>query len=81
MQMIFAVSWGFIFTMVFYKSGSLIPCIIAHAMIDVFSLYGADSERGDWTYIGVTVIVAVIYCVYLSRLKTDSFKEGKGENQ
>lgn len=69
MQIVFAVSWGFILTMVFYKSGSLIPCIIAHAMIDVFSLYGADNEMADWIYIGVTIVTAVIYCIYLGRLK------------
>lgn len=70
LQMLFAVSWGFILTMVFYRSGSLIPCIIAHAMIDVFSLYGADNALVDWIYIGVTIAVAVFYCVYLGRLKS-----------
>ena len=70
LQMLFAGSWGFILTMVFYRSGSLIPCIIAHAMIDVFSLYGADNALVDWIYIGVTIAVAVFYCVYLGRLKS-----------
>lgn len=68
MQVIFAVSWGFIFTMVFYKSGSLLPCIIAHSMIDIFSLYGADNELTDNIYIGVTILVAIVYCFYLGRL-------------
>ncbi len=70
MQIIFAISWGFILTMVFYKSGSLIPCIIAHALTDVFSLYGADNELADWIYIGVTIVTAIGYCIYLSRLYT-----------
>lgn len=69
MQVIFAISWGFILTMAFYKSGSLIPCIIAHAMVDALSLYGADTEMGDGIYIGVTILVAVIYCIYLGRIK------------
>ncbi len=69
LQVIFAISWGFILTLAFYKSGSMIPCIIAHAMIDVLSLYGADSEMGDWIVIGVTIIAAVIYCIYLLRIK------------
>ena len=76
MQMIFAVSWGFILTMVCYKGGSIIPCIIAHAMIDVFSLFGRDNETADWIYIGATIVTAVFYCVYLSRLK-DLDREGK----
>ena len=69
-QIIFAVSWGFILTMVFYKSGSLLPCIIAHAMIDVFSLFGADNALVDRIYIMVTILVAIIYCIYLGRLET-----------
>ena len=72
MQMIFAVSWGFIFTMVFYRSGSLIPCIIAHAMIDVFSLYGADDGKGDFIYMAATIVVAILYCIYLGRLGQDN---------
>ena len=68
MQVIFAVSWGFILTMVFYKCKSLIPCIIAHAMIDVFSLFGAENRLVDQIYILATIIVGIVYCIYLSRI-------------
>ncbi len=70
MQIIFAISWGFILTMVFYKSGSMIPCIIAHSMIDVLSLLGAEDVLADWICIAVTILVSILYCVYLCRLKT-----------
>ena len=69
MQIIFAISWGFILTMVCYKSGSMIPCIIAHSMIDVLSLLGADHELADWIYIGLTIAVAIVYCAYLAKIK------------
>ena len=68
MQIIFAISWGFILTMVCYKSGSIIPCIAAHSVIDVLSLLGADNELIDWIYMGMTIVVAIVYCIYLSRL-------------
>lgn len=68
MQIIFAISWGFILTMVCFKSGSIIPCIIAHSMIDALSLFGADNKLVDWIYIGVTIVVAIVYCIYLGRL-------------
>ena len=55
--------------MVFYKSGSLLPCIIAHAMIDVFSLFGADSALTDQIYVGATIVTAIAYCSYLAKLK------------
>lgn len=70
MQIIFAISWGFILTMVCYKSGSIIPCIIAHSMIDVLSLLGADHELADWIYIGLTIAVAIVYCAYLAKIKS-----------
>ena len=70
MQIIFAISWGFILTMVCYKSGSIIPCIIAHSMIDVLSLFGADHELADWIYIGLTIVAAIVYCAYLAKIKS-----------
>ena len=57
--------------MVCYKGGSIIPCIIAHSMIDVLSLFGADNELIDWIYIGVTIVVAIIYCTWLGKMKNE----------
>lgn len=70
-QIIFAVSWGFILTFVFYKSGSIFPCIIAHSMIDAFSMFGADNALVDQIYVGVTIVVAIVYCIYLGKIKED----------
>ena len=67
-QVIFAIGWGFILTMAFYKSGSLIPCIIVHSMVDAIALYGADTDLGSQIYIGVTIIVAALYSIYLAKL-------------
>ena len=52
-----------------HKSGSLLPCIAAHAMIDAFSLIGADNMLVDWICIGATVLGSIGYCIYLSRLR------------
>ena len=80
-QMFFAVSWGFIFTMVFYRGGSLIPCIIAHAMIDVLAQYSTDSALADWIYIVATIVVGIAYSLYLYRLKPEeaNAEKQKGE--
>ena len=70
-QIIFAISWGFLFTMVYYKCGSLLPCIVAHSLVDVSSLFGADTKTGDMVYVCTTIVVAILYCIYLSRLKKE----------
>ena len=68
-QIIFAVSLGFLFTMVFYKSGSLLPCIAAHSLIDVFAKFSVDSQAADWINVIVTIILSGAYSIYLCSLK------------
>lgn len=71
MQMLLAVAIGFIFTFAFYKSGSLLPCILAHSLIDVLSVFTPDRmDVLDWVYAAVIVILAVAYCLSLNRLET-----------
>lgn len=67
-QVFFAIAWGFIFTMIFYKSGSLIPCIIAHGLVDAFSKFAVESMTMAWVYMIATIVVAIAYCIYLVRL-------------
>lgn len=67
-QILFAVAWGFIFTMVFYKSGSLIPCIIAHGLVDALSMFAGENITAEWVYMGATIVVAIVYCIYLARI-------------
>ena len=70
-QVFFAIAWGFIFTMVFYRSGSLIPCIIAHGLVDAFSKFTLDRGEDmltEWIYMIATIVIAIFYCIYLTRL-------------
>lgn len=67
-QVFFAIAWGFIFTMVFYKSGSLIPCIIAHGLVDAISKFARENITAEWVYMGTTIAVAIVYCIYLARI-------------
>lgn len=65
-QVLFAVAWGFLFTLVFYHSGSLLVCIFVHGMVDVFSKFAAENQSG-YIYVAVTILVSIAYCLYLSR--------------
>lgn len=69
-QIVFAVAIGFVFTMVYYKCGSLLPLILAHSTIDVLSVFAADNATAHLVYIGVTLLIAVLYGWHLSRLET-----------
>ena len=68
MMVVFAVAWGFVFTMAYYKSGSLWPCILIHALVDVISVVSADTVWGSWLYIGATVVLGAAYSLWLAKL-------------
>ncbi len=67
-QMLYSCAWGFIYAMVFYRSKSLLPCIISHALFDVFGYFNNEGQVLSWIVIGVIVAVSVVYGIYLARL-------------
>lgn len=78
-QMVFAIALGFVFTLVYYKSGKLWPCIIAHSLIDIFSTISAENHFIDMVYVWTAIIVSAIYSVYLWKLPDSGFEEDKNE--
>lgn len=71
-QIIFAVAWGFMFTIVFYKSKSLWPCILIHGFINASSKYGIETTNIWWMYIIATAVIAAAYCAYLLKMKDET---------
>ena len=67
MQVVFAVAYGFLVTLTFYKSGSLIPCILSHSLFDMFAEFAPQdvSPVLNWAGHGVMVLLTVLYCLYL----------------
>lgn len=68
-QMVFAVAVGFVFTLVFYKSGSLLPGILAHSFIDVTSVFASDEGSLQLNMIVhiAAIVVSAAYCLYLTK--------------
>lgn len=68
-QVVFAVAMGFVFTLVFYKSGSLLPGILAHSFIDVTSVFAADegSQLVNLILHIVFIAVSAVYSLYLAK--------------
>ncbi len=62
LQMCYAVAMGLLFTIIFYKSKSIIPCIISHSVINSLSTFGAESS--DIFNITVAAIMTVVSLAY-----------------
>ena len=70
LQMVFAIAWGFLLTFAYLKSGSLLACILIHGIIDAASVFGRDNVVGDTVFMIATIVVAIVYCLYLSKQST-----------
>lgn len=67
LQIIYAIAFGYLFTIIFIKSKSLIPCIISHGIINSLSLFGTQPNITVQVIItAVLVIITVAYSLYLN---------------
>lgn len=83
LQIAYATAVGFLFTVVFYKSGSLWPCILTHSAINTLSTF-ANQEGQTPLYklfvSGFLCALSLGYGVYLLSRKTSPRGAGsKGE--
>lgn len=68
LQILYACAWGFVFTAAFYRSGSLFPCIISHALFDAFGYFNNESQLLSWISFGTVLVLAAVYGIWLLRL-------------
>lgn len=72
-QVFFAIAWGFLFTMVFWKTDSMRPGILAHALVDAFSKFGNLDYAFEMVCMAVRIALSAVYCMCLQRSgKTES---------
>ena len=67
LQICYAISIGYLFVIIFYKSKSLIPCIITHAIMNSLSIF--DASTGTLSYITsiFLIIVPFMYAIYINK--------------
>lgn len=72
LQIVYATAAGFLFTVLFHRSGTLLPCIIAHSAINSLSTFGAErSQVLDLVAAGVLTVLSLLYaCWILKKTKT-----------
>jgi len=46
LQILYATAIGFLFTVIFLRSGSLVPCIVVHCLVNSFSAIGGPRSAG-----------------------------------
>jgi len=64
LQIGYAMSIGYLFAIIFYKSGSLIPCIITHSLVNSLSIFNVGSSYISSIFL---IIFPFIYAVYINK--------------
>lgn len=76
LQICYAVAIGFLFTIIFYKSKSLIPCIITHSVINSLSVFAGERTEAFHIIIAAAVtIISLVYAVWILK-REDKSEEG-----
>ena len=77
LQVLYATAAGFMFVMIYLKSDSLIPCIIAHGVFNALSVF-APANIGYKTQIISALFLIVVcagYALQLYMMKNTDFKK------
>ena len=67
MQICYAIAIGYLFVIIFYKSKSLVPCIIAHALINSFSIFNIENNLSMYIVPVFLVVVSFAYATYINK--------------
>ena len=68
LQIVYAIAIGFLFVVLFRRSGSLVPCILTHGVLNALSVFSMEPDYRMQCIISLVLIVlAVSYSVYLLR--------------
>ena len=68
LQVVYAVAAGFLFTVIFYKTKSLWPCIITHSAINSMSVFANEAAAVPMMKVATAVVltvVSVVYAIYI----------------
>ncbi len=69
-QIVFAVAVGFLLVTIFYRGGSLLPCILVHSAINILSTFAEDTNLTvgmHLLHIGILIAVTVAYTLILTQ--------------
>lgn len=69
-QIVFAIAVGFLLVTIFYRGGSLLPCIIVHSAINTLGTFANDTNlttEMHLLHIAVLTVITVSYTLILTR--------------
>lgn len=67
MQICYAIAIGYLFVIIFYKSKSLIPCILTHSLINSLSIFNVENTGSVYIETIFLIVVSISYAMYINK--------------
>ena len=74
-QIAYATAIGYLFVIIFQKSGSLIPCIAAHSLNNALSDFNTENLVSKYIAPVFLIVFPLLYAIYI----LNGFKKGKND--
>ena len=77
-QIVFAIAVGFLLVTIFYRGGSLLPCILVHSAINTLGTFANDAGltiEMHLLHLGVLIAITVAYTLILTRTLPEKAKK------
>ena len=79
-QIVFAIAVGFLLVTIFYRGGSLLPCIFVHSAINTLGTFANDADLTvamHLRHLAVLIVITVVYTLILTQtLPKNQWKAG-----
>ena len=69
-QIVLAIAVGFLLVTIFYRGGSLIPCILVHSAINTLGTFADDADltpEMHLLHLSILIVITVAYTLILTR--------------
>ena len=66
-QICYAASIGYLFVIIFYKSQSLVPCIVTHSLVNSLSIFNVENTLSLYIAPVILIIVPLGYGFYINK--------------
>jgi len=76
LQICYAMSIGYLFVVIFVKSKSIVPCIIAHSVNNSLSIFNEENTLSMYIAPIFLVVFPLIYAVYINKTVKESQTTG-----
>lgn len=67
MQICYAIALGYLYVIIFYKSKSLVPCIISHILTNSLAIFNVKNDLSTYTIPIVLIIISVSYAIFINK--------------